>query len=100
MRLEISGNHVNVSNRMRENVAKKLERLERHYDHITSIRVILSKDKINYSAEATIHVNGNDLFAESRAPDIQSAVDSLASKLDRQVIKHKEKMTRHRTAVR
>ena len=100
MHLDITGNRVEVSDTLRSSIRKKLSRLERHYDQITSVRVILSVDKIQYCAEATVHVNGNELFADSRAQDIQSAVNSLADKLDRQVIRHKEKMTRHRAASR
>ncbi len=96
MQLAITGNRVEVNNQIRNTIQKKLSRLQRHYDHITSVRVILSVDKIEYCAEATVHVNGNELFANSRASDIQTAVDSLVDKLDRQVIKHKEKSTRHR----
>ncbi|MCY4142342.1 MAG: ribosome-associated translation inhibitor RaiA [Gammaproteobacteria bacterium] len=96
MQLAITGNRVEVNNHIRNTIQKKLSRLQRHYDHITSVRVILSVDKIEYCAEATVHVNGNELFANSRASDIHTAVDSLVDKLDRQVIKHKEKSTRHR----
>ena len=96
MQLAITGNRVDVNDQIRSTIQKKLSRLQRHYDHITSVRVIISVDKIEYCAEATVHVNGNELFANSRASDIQTAVDSLVDKLDRQVIKHKEKSTRHR----
>lgn len=96
MQLDITGNRVEVNNQLRSSIKKKIARLERHYDQITSVRVILSVDKIEYCAEATVHVNGNELFADSRASDIQTAVDALVNKLDRQVIKHKEKLTRYR----
>jgi putative sigma-54 modulation protein len=96
MQLDITGKHVDINERLRSNIKKKLARIERHYDHITTVRVTLSVDKIQYRAEATVHVNGNELFADTRAPDVLSAIDSLVDKLDRQVIKHKEKSTRHR----
>lgn len=96
MQLDITGKHVDINDQLRSNIKKKLSRIERHYDQITTVRMILSVDKIQYRAEATVHVNGNELFADTRAPDILSAIDSLVSKLDRQVIKHKEKSTRHR----
>ena len=96
MQLDITGKHVDINDQLRTNIKKKLARIERHYDQITTVRMVLSVDKIQYRAEATIHVNGNELFADTRAPDVQSAIDSLVNKLDRQVIKHKEKTTRHR----
>ncbi len=100
MQLDITGNRVEVNDHLRKTIQKKLSRLERHYDQITSVRVILSVDKIQFRAEATVHVNGNELFADSHATDISAAVDALANKLDRQVIKHKEKTTRHRAGLR
>lgn len=96
MQVDITAKHVDIDDRLRSNIRKKLSRIERHYDQITTIRMILSVDKIQFRAEATVHVNGNELFADTRASDIQSAIDSLVNKLDRQVIKHKEKSTRHR----
>ena len=48
-----------------------------------------------HKAEATVHVNGNNLHAESSDESMYAALDSLIDKLDRQVRKHKEKMTDH-----
>lgn len=96
MHLDITGKHVEINDRLRSNIKKKLSKIVRHCDQITTVRMVLSVDKIQYRAEATVHVNGTELFADTRAPDIQSAIDSLVNKLDRQVIKHKEKSSRHR----
>jgi len=38
-----------------------------------------------------LHVAGADLFASAEHEDMYSAIDALADKLDRQIIKHKEK---------
>lgn len=96
MQLNISGHHVEVTDSMREYVSSKLERLSLHHDRITSTNVILSVDKLIQKAEATIHVSGKDLFADATHEDLYTAIDALADKLDRQLIKHKEKMRSHR----
>ena len=96
MQLNISGHHVEVTDSMKEYVINKLERLSLHHDRITSTNVILSVDKLIQKAEATIHVSGKDLFADATHEDLYAAIDSLADKLDRQLIKHKEKMRSHR----
>ena len=91
MQLSISGHHIDVSNALRDYVTAKLRKLERHYDHITNLHVVLSVEKLNQKAEATAHVSGAELFADAVADDLYAAIDMLLDKLDRQVIKHKEK---------
>lgn len=92
MQLSISGHHIEVSNALREYVTGKLKKLERHYDHITNLHVVLSVEKLSQKAEATAHVSGAELFADAVADDLYAAIDKLLDKLDRQVIKHKEKV--------
>lgn len=96
MQINISGRHVEVTDSMKEYVTSKLERLNNHHDRITNTNVILSVDKLIQKAEATVHVSGKDVFADASHEDLYAAIDSLADKLDRQLIKHKEKMRSHR----
>lgn len=91
MQINISGHHVEVTDAMHTYVNSKLERLSKHHDRITSTNVILSVDKLTQKAEATIHVSGKDLFADATSDDMYTAIDQLSDKLDRQLIKHKEK---------
>ena len=92
MQLSISGHHIDVSNALRDYVTGKLKKLERHYDHITNLHVVLSVEKLSQKAEATAHVSGAELFADAVANDLYAAIDMLVDKLDRQVLKHKEKV--------
>ena len=91
MQLTISGHHLEITEAIREYVNSKFAKLERHYDQITSTSVILTVDKLSQSAEATVHVSGAELFADSQHEDLYAAIDSLTDKLDRQLIKYKEK---------
>ena len=96
MQLNIAGHHLEVTDPIRAYVVNKIGRLERHYDHITNIRVVLSIDKLVQRAEATVYANGAELFASANDADLYAAIDALSSKLDRQVLKHKEKLADHR----
>ncbi|HWV15625.1 MAG TPA: ribosome-associated translation inhibitor RaiA [Cellvibrio sp.] len=96
MQLNISGHHLEITDSLRNYVNSKLERLNNHHDRITSTNVILSVDKLVQKAEATLHVSGKDIFADASDEDLYAAIDALADKLDRQLIKHKEKMRSHR----
>ena len=91
MQLNVSGHHVEVTEPLREYVENKFERLQRHFDQISNTQVTLIVEKLVQKAEATVHISGADIFAASESEDMYAAIDSLADKLDRQLIKHKEK---------
>lgn len=91
MQLSISGHHLEVTDAIKDYVSSKIARLERHSDRITSTQVILSVDKLIQRAEATIQVTGGEVFANAEHNDLYAAIDALVDKLDRQIIKHKEK---------
>ena len=91
MQITVSGHHVDVTQPLREYVDTKLGRLQRHFENITNAVVTLSVEKQRQKAEANVHVAGKDLFAAVESEDMYAAIDILADKLDRQLIKHKEK---------
>lgn len=96
MQVNISGHHVDVSDALREYVDSKFERLQRHYSQITKVDVtLIVEKKIIQKAEANVHIAGKDLFAAADSEDMYAAIDALADKLDRQLIKHKEKHRAH-----
>lgn len=91
MQVSISGHHIEITKALRDYVNNKIDRLERHFEHITNIHVILSVEKHMQKAESTIHAGGAEIFAEAESDDLYNAIDQLADKLDRQLIKKKEK---------
>lgn len=95
MNLNITGHHLEVTPALREYVISKLDRVIRHFDHVTATHVILSVQKLRQRAEVTVHVRGRDIHVESEDDDLYAAIDSMADKLDRQVVKHKEKAADH-----
>jgi putative sigma-54 modulation protein len=95
MHITVSGQQMNVTSPLRKYVTNKLERIERHFDHVTNTNVVLHVEKTRHLAEATIKAKGTTLHANAEAEDMYAAIDALTSKLDRQVKKHKEKATRH-----
>ncbi|MEA3242398.1 MAG: ribosome-associated translation inhibitor RaiA [Pseudomonadota bacterium] len=95
MQIDLTGHHIELTDPLRNYVSEKFERLERHFDHVTDVHVILSVEKLRHKAEATIHISGGKLFADSTEADMYAAIDGLADKLDRQIKKHKEKITDH-----
>lgn len=95
MQIDLTGHHVDITPALRSYVDTKLARLERHFDNVTDVHVVLTVEKLRHKAEATIHVSGGSLFADATEDDMYAAIDGLIDKLDRQVIKHKEKRSDH-----
>lgn len=102
MQVNVSGHHVEVTDSLRNYVATKLEKLERHFDRITNMSVILSVEKQRQKAESTVHISGGEIYADAEHDDLYAAIDMMADKLDRQLIKKKEKTKdrKHRTVAR
>ena len=100
MNLTISGHHLEVTPALRSYVTDKLDRITRHFDQVVDVKVLLSienqtEKERRQKAECNIHVKGNDMFAESAHHDLYAAVDELIDKLDRQVVKHKDRIRNH-----
>jgi putative sigma-54 modulation protein len=96
MQINLTGHHVDITDALRQYVQTKIERLERHFDSVTNVHVVLSVEKLQQKAEATMHMSGADVFADSVHEDMYAAIDGLIDKLDRQIKKHKEKLKEHR----
>lgn len=95
MQIEITGHHIEVTDAIRNHVLDKFSRLKKHFDKVLEVHVILSVEKLSQKAEASVHINGANLFAEDTQEDLYTAIDHLVDKLDRQVLKHKEKHLNH-----
>ncbi len=100
MNLTISGHHLDVTPALRNYVTSKLDRINRHFDQVVDVKVLLSVEKQREKdrrqrAECNIHVKGSDLFAESSHADLYAAVDDLVDKMDRQVGRYKTRLQEH-----
>lgn len=98
MQIDITGHHVEVSDSLKEYVREKCQKLERHFDNVVDAHFILTVEKLLHKAEATIMVRGSKIYADATNEDMYAAIDALVDKLDRQVVKHKEKVKDHRRA--
>ena len=91
MQLNVTGHHVEITASLRGYVAKKLERIGRHFDRVIDVHCVLTVEKLRQKAEATVHALAEHL-------DMYAAIDGLTDKLERLVRKHKEKITDHHAA--
>jgi putative sigma-54 modulation protein len=95
MNLQLTGHHLEITPALRDYIANKLSKISNHFDHVIDIKVTLSVEKLSQKVEATVHVPGNDLHAECSNENMYSAIDLLSDKLDRQVLRFKEKISDH-----
>ena len=95
MQLSVTGHHVEVSAPLRDYVVSKIEKIEKHFDHVSDVHCILTVEKLRHKAEATVSVNGSTIYADATEEDMYAAIDGLVDKLDRQIKKHKEKLKDH-----
>lgn len=98
MQINLTGHHVDITDALRDYVQDKFERLERHFDQVIDIHVVLTVEKNHNKAEANLQVSGNQIHADAVHEDMYAAIDALIDKTDRQLIKHKEKMKDHHRA--
>jgi putative sigma-54 modulation protein len=98
MNLNLTGNHLDITPAIRDYVVAKLDRITRHFDHVIDVQVVMSVAKLRHKVEANLHARGKDIHVEAVELDMYAAIDVLVDKLDRQVVKHKEKLALRRHA--
>ena len=98
MNLHLTGHHVDITPAIRDYVVSKLARINRHFDHVIDVNVIMTVEKLDQKIEASVHLSGKDIHVQSNDADMYAAIDSLMDKLDRQVIRHKERFQVNRHA--
>ena len=93
MNLHLTGHHVEITPAIREYVTGKLERIERHFDHVIDVNVVMTVEKLDQRIEANVHLSGKEIHVQAHDGDMYAAIDGLIDKLDRQVIKYKERFS-------
>ncbi len=96
MNINLTGRHLEITPAIREYATSKFGKIKRHFDNVIDVNIILSVEKLRQKAEATVHLSGKDVFVECEDENLYAAIDALVDKLDRQVLKHKEKMATRR----
>ncbi len=95
MEIHLSGQHIEITDALQNYLKQKLEKIQKHFDHLVDITINIRVEKNQHLADATILVSGNKIFAMASSNDMYATFDSLTHKLDRQIIKHKEKLKSH-----
>jgi len=91
MNLHLTGHHVEITPAIREYVTSKLERINRHFEHVIDVNVVMTVEKLDQKIEANVHLSGKDIHVQAHDGDMYAAIDGLMDKLDRQVLRYKER---------
>ena len=96
MQINFTGHQMEVTPALKAYTEEKLNKLKRHFSKIMSIHVTFHVEELRHIVKATIAVAKGELNASSESENMYTAIDILVDKLDRQLIKHKEKTDDHR----
>ena len=91
MQLSITGQHLEITDSLRDYVGEKMNRFVHHFDELNTIHVVLHVKKSHHLAEVAVNARGIQLHAHGEATNMYAAIN----KLDRQVMRHKRKTTDH-----
>jgi putative sigma-54 modulation protein len=101
MNLKLTGHHVEITPAIREYVTSKLDKINRHFDHVIDMDVVMTVEKLDQKVEVNVHLSGKDIHVEANDSDMYAAIDRLTDKLDRQILKHKERfLPRHAQGIK
>lgn len=91
MNINITGRNVELTDALRQFTTEKFNKIIEHFPMITSINVVFGIEKVMQIAEATLHIPNHQIHAKSESEDLYAAIDLLVDKVNKQIIKHKEK---------
>lgn len=101
MNLHLTGRHLEITPAIRDYVLGKIARINRHFDHVIDVTVVMTVEKLDQRVEANVHLAGKDIHVQAHGGDMYAAIDELADMLDRQVLRHKERFApRHADAIK
>lgn len=95
MQINISGTNVEITPALEAHINQKIQHIADHFNGVMQAHVVMHIDDYRQNAEATLHIKGSKLYAEASSPDMYETINELYHKLDRQVIKYKEKLKKH-----
>ena len=100
MQVNISARHGHLSAGTQERIEEKVSKLQRYYDRVTAVQVTVDlnhRDTPNVELRVSAE-HSEDFIAADSSSNVLAALDSVLHKVERQLRKHKDKLTGHRVA--
>ncbi len=97
MQISVSGRHMRVSQNLQDYAHSKASKLGQFFDKLQKIDVIVSKEGGSYAVEVIVKPDGHEsLVGHDSGPEVKACIDLIINKLERQIIRHKEKTRNHK----
>ena len=95
MKLNITCHQINMTPSIEEHIQNKFKKINNHFKNVIDVKFTLTVEKKIHIAESTMNLPKNNIHAEAKDSDMYHAIELLINKLDKQVIKYKEKNSNH-----
>ena len=92
MNLIIKGKQIEVTDSVDNYVRKKMNKLEKYFDQILEAVATISVEKNRHIFEVTLQAKKSIIRAEEESDSIFNSIDRVVERLERQIIKYKEKL--------
>jgi putative sigma-54 modulation protein len=97
MEITIHAIHFETSQKLEDFIQKKVSRLEKFNDSVfradVNLKVVKPEASENKDVSVKLFSKGHEFFAQETADTFEEAVDKCAEKLERQIVKFKEKQS-------
>ena len=92
MNVQITAKNLELTNALKDYVEKKLLRIEKYFDYVLDINVVLEIQKNVHTAEILVNAKGVFLKGLEKSEDLYASIDLAIDKIERQLAKYKEKL--------
>jgi putative sigma-54 modulation protein len=90
--LQITGRHIEIDEPTRERIESKAEKLQRFFDRINEVDVVLAQEKFQQIAEVVLICDGVKIKAQEANEEMLTALDRVFEKVERQIKKYKRRL--------
>jgi len=96
MNVSISGRHLDVTEGLKGHIREGLDKLSCQFEQVIDADVVLDIEKHRHIAEINVHANGIRIHGKESSLDMYASVDAVLHKLERQCLKYKGRINKHR----
>jgi len=100
MEITITGRHITVPEKFKDKIEKKIEKLEKYNENITSAKVTLSSQKNMNTIEVALLGKNLNITAKDTTEDMRDSLNGVIEKLEATLRKEREKVKSKKAAVK
>ncbi len=99
MNITVNARHMEMSDALRAYSVDKAQKLQRYFDRITTIEIIIDMEGGQPTVEVVVAASHNSTFVgRHRGEDMYGCIDNAVHKVEEQLRRHKDKLRDHKGA--